>query len=274
MPAKAPTPPTKLSHYTTLKGLQGIVESGSLWASNASFLNDRAELIHALDASERAIGLLSSRKALKAWAPMLREAFDELRDGRKADTFVACFCGDDDNLSQWRGYGGNVQGVSVTFNREALAKRLEKDHAKLRKVIYARISTASRLRNELAGELAALAELEEASPDRNDALRYNELLSRVSGLLPQFKHWGFRDEREWRFVLQKKVLKEELSFRISENKMVPYIVVGSTGEPLPIKSVRVGPGSDQELTAKSIKAFLNAHGYDVKVRTSDVPFRP
>lgn len=113
MPEKTPSLPTKLSHYTTLKGLQGIVESGSLWASNTSFLNDRAELIHALDASERAIGLLLSRKAQKAWAPMLREAFDELRDGRKADTFVACFCGDDDNLSQWRGYGGNIQGVSV-----------------------------------------------------------------------------------------------------------------------------------------------------------------
>ncbi len=116
--------------------------------------------------------------------------------------------------------------------------------------------------------------MQESSPDRNDSLHYNELVSRVSGLLPRFKHWGFRDEQEWRFVLQKKVMKEELSFRISENKMVPYIVIGNAKEPLPIKSVRVGPGSDQELTAKSIKAFLDAHGYNVKVKTSDVPFRP
>ena len=119
-------PPTKLSHYTTLSGLEGIVRTRSLWASNASFLNDKAELTHALNASKKAIKLLSSEKALRAWGPALETAFHELKKGLQAQSYVACFCSDDDNLSQWRGYGGAVQGVSLTFEQSALTKRLSR----------------------------------------------------------------------------------------------------------------------------------------------------
>lgn len=266
-------PPKFLSHYTTLDGLKGIIESGSLWASNASYLNDKAELTHALAASKTAISLLSSKKALKAWAPMLEKVFEELSDGQKSDTYVACFCGDDDNLSQWRGYSGTVQGVSITFDRTALTRRFKNDAAKLYKVTYAKLSTASRLRDALAGELGDIAELDEILGASSEAARYNELLSRVSALLPKFKHLGFKDEREWRFVVQKKLTGDEVLFRVSENKMVPYMIIGKRSEPLPITSVRVGPGTDQELTARSLHEFLKAKKYNVRVKISNVPFR-
>ncbi len=123
---KSPKPPTELSHYTTLSGLEGIIRFKSLWASNASFLNDKAELTHALDASKKAIKLLSSEKALRAWEPAIEAAFDELKRGLQAQSYVACFCSDDDNLSQWRGYGGSVQGVCLTFEQSALTKRLRR----------------------------------------------------------------------------------------------------------------------------------------------------
>ncbi|MBB2823281.1 UNVERIFIED_ORG: hypothetical protein GGD59_006587 [Rhizobium esperanzae] len=266
--------PRTLSHYSTLTGFKGIIESGCLWASNASFLNDRAELIHALKASKKAISMISSKKALKVWAPMLKEVFEELSDGQKSNTYVSCFCGDDDNLSQWRGYGGSVQGVSITFDREALAKRLSSNNAALYKVTYARLSTASKLRDALAGELVDIAELDEIVGEADEEARYNDLLTRVSALLPKFKHLGFKDEREWRFVVQeKRPPKEHVLFRVSENKFVPYIKIGGGVAPLPITSVRVGPGTDQELTARSLNEFLMAHGYKTKVHISEVPFR-
>lgn len=265
--------PSSISHYTTLPGLKAIIESKRLWASNASFLNDRAELIHALQASKKAIAMLSSKKALKAWAPMLEEVFDELSDGQKSNTYVACFCGDDDNLSQWRGYGGSTQGVSITFSRSALAKRLESDHATLYKVTYARLSTATKLRDALAGELADIAELDEIIGEVDEEARYRDLLRRASALLPKFKHLGFKDEREWRFVVQKKPQNSKVLFRVSANKLVPYIEIGKKAAPLPITSVRVGPGTDQELTARSLEEFMKSHGYKIEVRISNVPFR-
>lgn len=266
--------PRLISHYTTLEGLQGIVNSNSLWASNALFLNDRAELEHALKASEQVIKKLSSDNAQKAWSPMLERVFSELADGARPDTYVTCFCRDDDNLSQWRGYGGDVQGISVTFERARLAKRLKGEKAAFYKVIYSKHSTADKVHTALKEQLNDIAVIDALIVNLPDLIKYQELLSRVSSLLPRFKHIGFKDEREWRFAIQRKVELSSLNFRVARNKIIPYIVIGNGDEPLPITSVRVGPGPDQLLTAKSVQVFLNANGHDVPVTTSEVPFRP
>lgn len=180
-------PPTELSHYTTLSGLEGIIKLKSLWASNASFLNDKAELTHALNASKQAIKLLSSEKALRAWGPAIETAFDELKSGLQAQSYVACFCSDDDNLSQWRGYGGSVQGVSLTFEQSALTRRLKKDSAHLQHVVYTKLSTEQKLRDALEAELRDIAELEEVLGASDNDEQQADILARISRLLPKFK---------------------------------------------------------------------------------------
>jgi hypothetical protein len=267
-------PPATLSHYTTLEGLKGIVETGLLWASNASFLNDKAELSHALKVAKLAIVKLSSEKTMKQWSPMLKKVIAEFEDGGVPDTFVACFCRSDDNLSQWRGYGGTVQGVSLTFDRKKISKRLEPDKAAFFKVQYSKLSTAQKLSTALSEEIGKLAGLDELVGEPNETQRYNELRDRVSALLPRFKHLGFADEREWRYAIQRKVEPKDLRFRVSNNKVVPYIMIGASHNPLPITAARIGPGPDQELTMRSVKLFLNSSGYDVPVTMSEVPFRP
>ena len=271
---KRKNPATKLSHYTTLSGLEGIVKTKSLWASNASFLNDKAELTHALNASKKAIRLLSSEKALRAWGPAIETAFDELKRGLQAQSYVACFCSDDDNLSQWRGYGGAVQGVSLTFERASLTRRLKKDSAHLQQVIYAKLSTAQKLREALEAELRDIAELEEVLGASDEEDQQVDILARISRLLPKFKHLGFRDEREWRYVVQNDIPRGGMQFRVLQNKIVPYIEIGTDETKLPISSIRIGPGTDQELTARSVETFMKAYGYEIEVTLSQVPFRP
>jgi len=195
--------PKKISHYTTLQGLQGIVQSGCLWASNASFLNDKAELQHALRASKGAIRKLSSEATFKQWQPTLKRVFADLEDGGLSDTYVACFCRSDDNLSQWRGYSVKTQGVSVTFGREELASRLKPEKAAFFEVRYSKHSTASKLSSALTSELRDIAQLDELLGSSSEDLRYKDLRQRVSALLPRFKHLGFRDEKEWRFAIQR-----------------------------------------------------------------------
>ncbi|MCX2944386.1 hypothetical protein ORG37_14910 [Rahnella perminowiae] len=48
----------KIFHYTDLNGLKGIIESGSLWATHFSFLNDSNELIHRMNCLENALQYL------------------------------------------------------------------------------------------------------------------------------------------------------------------------------------------------------------------------
>jgi hypothetical protein len=72
--------PSNLTHYTNLNGLTGIVDTGELWASNASFLNDRRELIHGLEASVEAVQRLAS-KAYRSWKPVLDDVVNDLSHG-------------------------------------------------------------------------------------------------------------------------------------------------------------------------------------------------
>ena len=265
--------PAKISHYTTVEGLKGIVGTGSIWASNASFLNDKAELNHALNAAKDAIVRLSSKTTMQQWSPMLKKVFKEFQDGGAPDTFVVCFCRSDDNLSQWRGYGGTVQGVSLTFDREKMSKRLRPDKADFFKVQYSKLSTVRKLSTALGEEISKLAVVDDLVEELNEMQRYNKLRDRVSALLPRFKHLGFGDEREWRYAIQRRVEPSHLGFRVSNNKIVPYITVGTSDELLPIVAARVGPGPDQELTMRSVKLFLSSNGYNVPVTMSEVPFR-
>ncbi|EFD2622350.1 hypothetical protein CK189_005805, partial [Escherichia coli] len=48
----------KIYHYTDLNGLKGIIESGSLWATHFSFLNDSNELSHGMNCLENALQYL------------------------------------------------------------------------------------------------------------------------------------------------------------------------------------------------------------------------
>jgi hypothetical protein len=270
--------PLRISHYTTLEGMKGIVESGCLWASNAAFLNDKVELSHALAASKQVIRKLSSDKAFEKWELALKEIFEKLTTSGIPDTYVACFCKSDDNLSQWRGYGGTTQGISLTFSRSKLAARLKKDGAEFHQVLYSHYSTAAKLKSALKNEVSDLADLDKIIGGSDEEENNIDLYRRVSALLPRFKHLGFKDEKEWRFIIQREIAERDLCFRVSNNKIVPYIKVGSGGEansPLPLTSVRIGPGADQELTMQSVRTFLSAKGYtDVDVDASEIPFRP
>jgi hypothetical protein len=265
--------PVRLTHYTTLSGLMGIISSGRIWASNISFLNDHRELQHGLDAAMQAIEILSSSARWTAWTPALEAAQSRLNNGEAPDTYAACFCVNSDLLSQWRGYGGQEQGVSITFNRARLSRALRAD-ASLYEVVYCDLSAKDKMRVALR---AALADADETydivGPGPADE-REKEAFSVICALAPQFKHYGFKDEREWRYVVQDGENGYDVSHRVSGNVIVPYLALGPGDKSLPIVKVTVGPGRHQDLTAKSIGAFLWKAGYpEVEVVKSKVPFR-
>lgn len=267
--------PTAIAHYTNLAGLMGMLETGELWASNVSFLNDRKELTHGLDATGQAIQMLVGDSPSGAWLAALKKAVAGLDDDTLPNTYAVCFCTSPDVLSQWRGYGGTEQGVALIFDRTALEKRLAPAKAKLYPVVYGNLSTVKSVSSALKAELDALvasdAAVGQASTPEE---RHQAAFRAVCRLLPQFKHNGFRDEREVRFVVQDETLGSDVRFRAKGNVLVPYVQLLGGSERLPVRSIIVGPGRDQELTKRSIEVYLKHIGYaDVEVRLSTVPFR-
>jgi hypothetical protein len=266
--------PATLSHYTTLHGLKGIIDTGEIWLSNVSFLNDRHELLYGVDATSKVVKDFSSEETYADWHRALKRVLARLKEGRIPNTYAACFCEKSDVLSQWRGYGGSTQGVAITFDRKKLAKALKNSKATLYPIVYGQLKTADQITSELSEKLDDLEEV--AKQERySEQQKETEAYSVVCRLLPQFKHAGFSDEREWRIVIQHSTIRSSISFRASANVMIPYLKLKlSDDDLLPIKYVRVGPGREQELTKRSVDLFLQSKDYtDIEVKMSTVPYR-
>jgi hypothetical protein len=266
--------PSLLSHYTNLAGLMGIIDNCEIWASNVSFLNDRRELLYGLDVAAKVVRKFSSKEMYEEWHKPLDAALSRLRSGQIPNTYAACFCERSDLLSQWRGYGGSEQGIAIMFKRNELANALKGLKATLFPVTYGQIKTKSEITQALSEKLADFEAA--ASVDGHSVSEKRENAhSLLSGLLPQFKHYGFKDEQEWRVVIQQKTVRSIVSFRAKANVIVPYLKLKlASGGKLPIKYIRVGPGREQELTKRSVELYLISKGYDdVVVRLSNVPYR-
>lgn len=264
--------PRSINHYTDLNGFIGIIGKGQLWASNVAFLNDREELEHGIKCAEKVLtGILKDEK-LSAWEEPIREAVTSVKDGLMPNTYATCFCTKSDLLSQWRGYGGQKQGVGLTFDIEGLRAILTGKSSYLTPVSYG-VNPAKRaikegLRDHLNGIAAELLS------GLGDIEKADEAFRALCKLIPRFKHIGFEPESEWRIVVQQDTVRDTVQYRAAGNVIVPYITVGTEGGKLPIKAVKIGPGSDMELTAKSVRQFLRAKGYgDIPVEISRVPFR-
>lgn len=268
--------PETLTHYTNLNGLKGIIESRQIWASNVSFLNDRRELHFGLEATIKVIQQLATKSALSKWSKALKVASENLAEGNIPNTYAACFCSKSDVLSQWRGYGGTEQGVAIVFNRTRLAKSIKNPKASLVPIVYGLLEAKNQITKDLSDKLQAVQDDIEKTGDLTREQRMEEANSMLSRLLPQFKHTGFREEGEWRIVIQQKAIRSGVCFRVIKNVLVPYLEIDlkdSSGK-LPISYLRVGPGADQELSKRSIELYLKKHGYEeVEVRVSNIPYR-
>ena len=100
-----------LYHYTSVAGALAILQTGTLWLSSHSAMNDHAEGRWLPDA-------LIARMANR---PNLRESsvFNALWQVAVAPyehAYLTCFSEEGDLLSQWRAYAQDGEGIAVGFN--------------------------------------------------------------------------------------------------------------------------------------------------------------
>lgn len=144
-----------LYHYTTAAGLQGIVESQQLWATNIAYLNDAEEHIGFFDrrlprlleepirtAVAEIANTASGRSRIDACGGVektVEELMEVLVSTLRSTTlklnkpYVTAFCSaiqkhtpDDGLLSQWRGYGTDG-GYAIVFETNGLQQLLDEE---------------------------------------------------------------------------------------------------------------------------------------------------
>lgn len=225
----------ELYHYTTAAGLSGILESKSLWATHASFVNDEEEIIGFYD-----------RILPKILRPVLRKYVEDIKGKSEFqqlqgntpfdlyfeeqfiklirtlkevasgfhDHYIVSFTTTTDPdehdhglLSQWRAYGPDG-GYALVFDTAPLDKIISEEIAPYQdeKYLWAdvqyslneRLHTDDPDTNHCIEELEAAAAKYFRSNSTNDASDFSEPLTTLSCL---FKHRGFEEEHEVRLVL-------------------------------------------------------------------------
>jgi hypothetical protein len=247
------------------------------------------------------------------------EILDIIADSQTAnDTFVCSFTsaavlggGDPgDRLSQWRAYGG-TEGFSLGFDMASLKSRVEIDNPKakamLRQCVYEeaeKIAFFEEMGRSAASRFNEQKRKNRPVPDSFQTLRSDAsedykkanyyflwALSRATAefftAAARIKHEGFREEQEWRVILQapKSVLSPVVKLRDGQFGRTPFIEIPlglAQADLSPLRRIVVGPGPRQEESGRAVAAVLTKHklaiksstsGSGVEIVLSAIPFR-
>jgi len=109
-------PPKTLYHYTTQRGLLGIIENKEIWASHTQYLNDAREYRHALEMVREELSLMKKQGLSSEQEHFIDEMEGALEGAEGMNVCVCSFSEKGDVLSQWRAYVDGGSGFALGFD--------------------------------------------------------------------------------------------------------------------------------------------------------------
>jgi hypothetical protein len=269
-------PPDLLYHYTGLEGLEGILRERMIWATDVRYLNDTSEVHY----SREVIGRRAAdrdEKLSETYGGFLAHGTAAGLGGSAMfpDTFVASFCEDGDNLTQWKTYGRGGYGFALGFDWESLRQLSQVSSYSLVPIIYDTVRQDERVDDvidEAADQYAAWGgEISDLTSAKQVLLVTYALMVALWSI----KHPSYADEREWRLVHMMFPLDPPPTpfFRDGRRGTTPYekVPLNAVLGGFPLKEVVLGPCALD--TRLQVEGGLAENGISgVLVRDSDVPF--
>jgi hypothetical protein len=304
-----PTPPTgRLFHYTNADGLKGIIEQNEIWATSAYYLNDSDEITYGYGVLKQALGEWVDKNPRSEPSLSLGLARDFqryygetlLKKDIIKPIYLACFCEDDNLLSQWRSYGqsgGYSLGFKVPSDATGRGFRPEPNvyTASWVKVEYDRDEQVKKCRAILDTILPIFDDPQTAQAvtavGAHPFLGYGAIRKVIADILLEetvgFKNDAFEVEKEWRIIVRQRELvkqgtddggktKVPVYFRSLRGLLVPFIKLLPTkaAERLPLACVRSGPTLEKTTAGTVLRMLLDNNGFpSVLVKASDISLR-
>ena len=270
----------RVFHYTDNSGIMGIINSKTIWATEARYLNDTKEIELAKDY----VKLHASNLRNNIWSNQFssdeKELLEELEHHAtvtRPGVCVASFSEERDQLSQWRAYSGEG-GCCL-----GLSSSLLKDCAERQGFIFGRCTYSHEqccaVANEILWRLLKRYRNSDKSEDAKKELKVKIGID-LAHYGPLLKHRSFSEEKEWRIITpQIGIGDKRLDFRSSDGKILPFVAVdieaclrkrGQKDGCLVI----LGPGNRGALGSFAIDALIYREiGNGVALGVSDTPFR-
>lgn len=270
-------------HYTNGAGFLGILQSGTIYATQVSCLNDRTETKYATDLYKNAIAkLIEERQSDSEVVAFLTRVLEFVKEEPDSPThgtskfFVACFSGDEDALTQWDRYS-KPNGYAIGFRARGFWRE---PTSQIYRVIYnserhmtgvKKIATATLdfYREGLTGE-----RLE--NPEEWGKLFFNAWDEWVYKLAPLAKDSKWHSENEFRLVHELKSSEfSDVQFSQKPKMLARYLSLDTPAwvkrraKLLPIAKVWIGPGNHPAFTKISVQLLLEQMGYgDIPVEVT------
>jgi len=268
--------PTHLYHYTSVRGVEGILSRKEVWASLLHFMNDSREWLYALDLVEKSLLKKLTFRPDRYWLPFIADLSKSLSQIEGLHICVFSLTAMPNQLSQWRGYCPADGGYNLSFQPQLLQQHLARHKFTLRKCIYdgnEQQLVIDRIVNDVLAAVGTLGNDSEIQKASNLALaRFTEKLAAVA---PIWKHPDFSEEEEWRAFSHVRSDDPRMGYHIKGSVAVPHCVLDlqTPTLPFPIGEVTVGPNTHQNLAMRGICALADSAGVSVTATNSSIPLR-
>lgn len=261
---------TLLYHYTDAAGLKGILERKELWATNFRYFNDPGEYRYG---SNLFLNALRGRESLIVYnreRTIANLTFDNPSE-RNYDPYICSFSRQGDLLSQWRGYNRGL-GFVIGFDEDRLRSSMEGHSANFVKINYALSEQQQEVENCLQHFYKTWTEAHPGSEPSTQGIEVTAF-----GLMVSFKHYGFHEEEEVRFVRFEFPEARSIKVRLTAGGFKPYISFPLTKPNTNdiddglINKITVGPAlhPDQIL---AVEVLLREHNVSASVEKSSIPY--
>tara|TARA_R100001460_G_scaffold85853_1_gene127194 strand:+ start:36 stop:1046 length:1011 start_codon:yes stop_codon:yes gene_type:complete len=298
--AKGMEKPVKLYHYSSLYGVEGIIQSNHLWATDFRCLNDSSELFYGAELLSKEL-VKYGESLPKPEASVVNKLAGYFKDHHEEyrnflETYVVSLTEDPDVLSQWRAYADSAKGHCIEFDfsdsdlftiisaetpwaMEILPVIYDKEHQK--ELIASGIKQLIGYLNSTEWTLEKISGATETEQGSIMGL----LMHAFDPFIIAFKHPGFAEEREWRAIVacannltDGRRKKRETDY--GESHYVECIFIQGDEhrlwqrERLPITGIIHGPLAPDGAIER-LRQHIDMHGYssDVAFSESSIPLR-
>lgn len=240
--------PSMLYQYTDIDAFQGIIEKNEIWATHWCYLNDKNELKYGIKLIQKGIEFCRKKAYSEDTNKFLASIEEMLCKSPMSfplnidNLYVVSLTTQKDLLSQWRGYGRKYKSVCIGFSTKQMkfpdpvldwsnatvSWEDKKNIYRLRKIIYKKndqeaiaIASVKFACDEIEKEL------KNGRLEKTNEIRLHDFFNMVTPGLLCVKEPCWKEEKEWRIIVQPKKREEEneVRFRKNDYGLVPYIPI-------------------------------------------------
>lgn len=271
--------PRVLYHYTSVVGLEGILASESLWATDVRYLNDSSELRLATELAVEALNHEeeSWKGTCEAFWATLQTMLSEVGG---LEVYAFSLSEHRDQLSQWRGYCPPGAGYAVGVDMHSLLPLLNEHNFLIAPCIYSP-DIQRRLVQAMIADVKA--EFEEAltggAVEDEATLQHfaTQFYVYFIGMAPLIKHHTFSEEAEWRAANSVVGADgERAKTRVGRAMLIPYyeFMLRTPNHVCSISEIVVGPTPLSELALIATRQRILRAKIKVELlAASEIPYR-